>query len=312
MTRPQPFVGPRLPQALPPPEQTFQGTMEQINGPQDRGPQYMGGPIQFGAPPDVGNLISGIENVQGYGEQRARGVSELGRFATEAAAPLIGTAVAARPLSTLMGMGTGMAAQHGTETGLRGLGVQPGYAQLAGDIAGLGAGVGIGALHTETPRFNLRSFLKDEEGASRHSIVSGVADAESAPKKKRLYRAADDDIVTDNASFSTTREAAQAYLDNPGFGGRSLYRADVEIDPKRTLDLFDSSDPIGDIMKRTGLDHPGAIGADEWVPRVSSHLREKDIDWVRVRESYPENSETWIWVGGDDPEMIELPLRKKK
>jgi len=122
-----------------------------------------------------------------------------------------------------------------------------------------------------------------------------------------LYRATDDPIIVGSASFSTSREAAEAYLNNPGFGGSTLYRADVEIDPDTLLDVFDmdTEDAIEAIREVADLPHPGAIGADEWVPRIAETLRDAGIEWVRVRESYPVDSETYIFVGGDDPELEE-------
>lgn len=131
---------------------------------------------------------------------------------------------------------------------------------------------------------------------------------QDAPKEARdLWRVADDDIITDNASFATSREAAEAYLDNPGFGGRNLFRARVTMDPERVLDLYDEADPVSVLADRLGISHPGAIGADEWVPRISYEIRDAGIDWVRVRESYPADSETWIYVGADD-----IPMRRQR
>lgn len=124
---------------------------------------------------------------------------------------------------------------------------------------------------------------------------------------RTLYRAADSDTIVGSASFAADIAAARAYLDNPGFGGRTLYVAEVEIDESTTLDLYDmtTDEAISAIMERAGLSHPGAIGADEWVPRVCYELRDAGVEWVRVRESYPADSETWIFVGSDDPDMVE-------
>lgn len=124
--------------------------------------------------------------------------------------------------------------------------------------------------------------------------------------KITLYRAAESDVLTDCGSFAESIETARMYLDNPGFGGRRLYRAVVELESSAVLDLIDESDPAGVIAERIGRDHPGAIGADEYAPRVSYELRESGVEWVRVRESYPVDTVTWIWVGGDDPELEEI------
>lgn len=123
-----------------------------------------------------------------------------------------------------------------------------------------------------------------------------------------LFRAADDDSISDCASFATSLETARAYLDNPGFGGRSIYQADCQIDDSRVLDLTDADDATGVIAETIGKSHPGAIGADEYAPRVSYEIRDAGYDWVRVRESYPADTVTWIFVGGIDvePELVEV------
>ena len=123
--------------------------------------------------------------------------------------------------------------------------------------------------------------------------------------KKILYRAADDDIITDCGSFAEARETAEVYTRNPGYGGAHIYRAEVEIDPAKLLDLV-VDDPHAVICELLGCEHPGAIGADEWVPRISYDLREAGIEWVCVHESYPADTITWIYVGDDDIDMERL------
>jgi hypothetical protein len=121
-----------------------------------------------------------------------------------------------------------------------------------------------------------------------------------------LWRAANDDMIVGCASFAETRDAAELYLDNPGYGGHTLYTADVE--PTDVLDLT-GDDAMADLLAAIDSDHDfGAIGIDELVPRISQRLAERGVQWVRVCESYPEDTITWIYVGGscgDEPELIE-------
>ena len=126
--------------------------------------------------------------------------------------------------------------------------------------------------------------------------------------RKVLYRAANDDIITDCAAFAETPEAAKVYLDNPGYGGAHLYRADVDIAEAELLDLVDCDNPVGEIGRVTGLGDPGAIGVDEWVPRISYDLREAGFNWVRVNESYPAGTVTWIYVGSGDIDMEPIEV----
>ena len=126
--------------------------------------------------------------------------------------------------------------------------------------------------------------------------------------KINLYRVADDDIVNESASFSTSKDDAKVYLDNPGFGGKNLYKTSVTIKKSQLLDLHDDSheDALEKITAIIDLKNPGAIGIDELIPRIASKLRDAGIEWVRVKESYPQESETYIFVGEDDPEMEEV------
>jgi len=121
-----------------------------------------------------------------------------------------------------------------------------------------------------------------------------------------LWRAADDDYIRDSASFAEDRDAAELYLDNPGFGGDTLYYAEVEID--EYLDLT-GEDAMEVLQARLGSDHDfGAIGIDELVPRIALRLRDAGVQWIKVNESYPQDSTTWIYVGGslgDEPELVE-------
>ena len=123
----------------------------------------------------------------------------------------------------------------------------------------------------------------------------------------RLWRAANDDYISDSASFAETRESAEAYRDNPGYGGDTLYYADVE--PDDMLDLT-GPDAMASLLDALDSDHDyGAIGVDELVPRLAGRLCDAGYQWVTVRESYPADTTTWIYVGGsfgDEPELIEV------
>lgn len=127
-----------------------------------------------------------------------------------------------------------------------------------------------------------------------------------------LWRSADDDsLPTGCAAFAEQREAAEAYLANPGFGGATLWSAEVEFADGELLDIYDAADPVEALCEAAGVSHPGAIGADEWLPRdveLQDALRERGICWVRVRESYPEDAATWLWIGPweNEPELTEV------
>lgn len=129
------------------------------------------------------------------------------------------------------------------------------------------------------------------------------------PRNVTLYRAADTDEVNhDSTSFGESRDVAEVYRNNPGYGGEHTYRAKVEVDPKRVLDVSSHDAPKSAIARFVGEKAPSGIGVDEWVPRINAELREKGIHWVRVAESNPHGTVTWIHIGGgaDDPELKKL------
>ena len=123
----------------------------------------------------------------------------------------------------------------------------------------------------------------------------------------KLYRAADSDYVpTDSCSFAESIEAAEHYLDNPGYGGSTLWVTEVDADDVLDLTGDDAEELLNDVVD---VERYGAIGIDELIPRISEQLCKAGIQWVRVNESYPEDTITWIYVGGpcgNEPELEEL------
>jgi hypothetical protein len=125
-----------------------------------------------------------------------------------------------------------------------------------------------------------------------------------------LWRAAEDDYIPDAASFARDREDAEAYLDNPGYGGATLWRAKIQVEDDAVLDLYDERDPVGFLTEEFDLPNPGAINVEEWIPQDPElqDLLGETYDWVKVCDSFPEGAETWIWVGPfeREPELEEV------
>jgi len=145
--------------------------------------------------------------------------------------------------------------------------------------------------------------VNDKDKAQRDDVSSGTS-------PMRLWRAAEDDYISsDSVSFSEDRDSAESYLDNPGFGGHKLFQTDIVVDEDDLLDLT-GHDAMDRLLETLDSDHDyGAIGVDELVPRVADRLLEAGYQWVKVDESYPENTVTWIYIGGslgDEPELEEF------
>ena len=123
------------------------GAIRAKRGIQKINPQVAVGAAEMLTP--GGSMVpSGVARIAGQGEPEIRksvgGLSETARGVMEASTPLIAGAALRAPIQTGIALGTGMAAQQGTEAGLRAVGVPEEYSNLAGDVAGLGAGSAAG------------------------------------------------------------------------------------------------------------------------------------------------------------------------
>lgn len=142
-----------------------------------------------------------------------------------------------------------------------------------------------------------------------------------------LYRATSDGYRGVWSCWSCQMETAEAYRDNPGFGGSDIITADVDEDGY-ILDLRGESDPMlalaeavfeslgrREAIERFGLDsgfddipaEPCDL-ARRWADRGLSLVYEcwendtvlRDVlpecwDWVvHDQESYPERATTWV------------------
>jgi hypothetical protein len=132
--------------------------------------------------------------------------------------------------------------------------------------------------------------------------------------KKTLWRAAEDDYVRQGTSFAPKRSVAEAYLDNPGFGGEALFKAVVDLTNAPVLDM--TGWKWRDVQMKLGVPTPHGIGIDEWLPQdphMLDAIRARGYLWAKVDESYPRGEVTWIWCGhsweDDEPELVKVKLR---
>jgi len=123
--------------------------------------------------------------------------------------------------------------------------------------------------------------------------------------RKTLWRAASDDYVDTGYCFAEDRSVAKA--SNRGYGGNRLYRAKIDYRKESVLDWTDMTTRQATFL--LDMSDPGAIGLDEWLPGsvvAMEKLRALGYLWVKVNESYPGDSTTWIWIGtgiDDEPEL---------
>jgi len=129
-----------------------------------------------------------------------------------------------------------------------------------------------------------------------------------------IYRASDFCDARIGYSFAADRETAEAYRDNPGFGGDTLFVADVEL--TGVLDLTESTDPWADLAEAAGMDLDQSRYAHHFArvlptdDSVCEALAAAGYHWVRFRDDYPVGAETLIPVSEEaadeaDGEMDE-------
>ena len=116
--------------------------------------------------------------------------------------------------------------------------------------------------------------------------------------------------IVDGAHLTPDIDAAQAYLDNPGFGGQDLYAYDID-DPQAHLELHRLKDSaaLDRLAEELEYEDPEEV-AQKWrdaghdrVNSVLENITDVDrrihelYDWVSFKDDYPPDAETWKYLG---------------
>lgn len=128
-------------------------------------------------------------------------------------------------------------------------------------------------------------------------------------ERRILWRATDSGYCGTWSCWAEDREDAEAYQDNPGFGGETLYQVDVEVDWPTVLDLagLKDLDALRLVAEIADLD-------EEWVEDAfrstayayeaiegRNKLRKAFVEagylWIRYMDSYPYDCRTWVYIG---------------
>ena len=162
-TRPGPARVPSLP--VP-----WELSLQQPN-PNAHGPGWITGKDQTDIPQQIldmtaggiGKLAQGVEQMaEPGGRQKAGGLHQVISGGFEAATPAMVAGGIAAPLKTAVVVGAAMAAQKGTEVGLKYLGLPREYSEVAGDLVGLvAAAVAHGKLSRPAIRDTIEPVLKE-------------------------------------------------------------------------------------------------------------------------------------------------------
>ena len=128
----------------------------------------------------------------------------------------------------------------------------------------------------------------------------------------RVYRAANDDFLMQGFSFAEIREDAEAYLDNPNFGGSAIYVCDIPSDHS-ILDITD--DPWNRLSELAGREIDPSCGAGmvsqaiQFVPHILDTIAEAGYDWVRYVDDFPPGCVTYTACSG---RASELPVEPEE
>lgn len=124
----------------------------------------------------------------------------------------------------------------------------------------------------------------------------------------KIYRAANDDYLSQGYSFAASKADARAYRDNPNFGGSTLYRSDIPSDHK-VLDL--TEEPWETLSSAIGREITPDMGgfmisqALQLQSRILDEIAEAGYDWVRYIDDYPADCITYT-ICSATAEEIEL------
>lgn len=137
----------------------------------------------------------------------------------------------------------------------------------------------------------------------------------------RLYRAAGRNTVSSGCCLAADESDASAYLDNPGYGGATLYTLTAEVDTDAVLSLVDgrragvphgrkASDAWHTLADALGVE-ASALRRGERIERIiddparRAALRAAGYEWVVYEDTYPDQCVTWVYLGSETLTMEE-------
>lgn len=136
----------------------------------------------------------------------------------------------------------------------------------------------------------------------------------------RLWRAMDKGGYTGQWScWSERREDAEAYLNNPGYGGDTLHAVEVDLTDARVLDLtgsnelrllaralYDDEEERYEALQRwsgQGLSYAYEVWEEN---SEAARLLEDRYDWAVYLDDYPDGAATWVYLGTEPIAATEV------
>ncbi|MGH9463101.1 MAG: hypothetical protein ACRD1X_17970 [Vicinamibacteria bacterium] len=140
-----------------------------------------------------------------------------------------------------------------------------------------------------------------------------------------LYRASSSEFAGRDNAFTPDLEVAVAYVNNKGFGGPRIYAYRVGGDRETVLDLYahdHRKERVALAREIRPREDPYAEGSvyDRWQEQgyvymhdllldagVADELRALGFLWVTFTDDYPEDAETWWYLGDELLEGVKIP-----
>ena len=133
--------------------------------------------------------------------------------------------------------------------------------------------------------------------------------------KIRLWRASNNNKTFEGMSLAEDIETAEIYLNNPGFGGNTIYFTNVDYNNMNIIELenfhdlcrameIEDWDECNDLVFR--VDGGNIAGAIPQLKKVREKLKQEGYDWVKVAEDYPYGTTTWQPISQKAVESINI------
>ena len=188
------------------------------------------------------------------GEEKAKGVHRAIGGAMEAAGPVMAATAPLNPIGTAVGLGTGMAASYLAKKGATAVGVPEGYADVIGDVAGLGAG-GFAAKKATGKRFNpteeqIEALRLKRSSEPEDLMVKGIKPRATNVGFRESLKRSMPEIKASEDETGKTAEDVGSLLETVQHAKRRVWGQYAEIMGPRAKNLYDMS-PVADAMTAT-------------------------------------------------------------
>jgi hypothetical protein len=140
-----------------------------------------------------------------------------------------------------------------------------------------------------------------------------------------LYRAAKTPTAKAGACFTSDADDAAEYLDNPGYGGGTLYQVSIKVDAAEVLSLVDSTGRQHRDAWHVLAEALGIEGDDECTAaqvlrgrtdgriedaidgaKVRRQLASAGYVWVVYEDTFPAACVTWVYLGTEPLALTEV------